>query len=78
MEALQGESFIKILRLAIKAHLLQYHGKMSFKGREESIEQFQNDPEKMVMIASLRCGGIGLVRQSLFVQLPETNNMVRI
>ena len=78
MEALQGESFIKILRLAIEAHLLQYHGKMSFKGREDSIEQFQNDPEKKVMIASLRCGGIGLVRQSLFVQLPKTNNMVRI
>ena len=78
MEALQGESPIKILTLARKAHPLQYHGKMSFKGREESIEQFQNDPEIMIMIASLKCGGVGLVRHSLFVKIPETDNPVRI
>lgn len=73
MEVLQGEPFSKILLLARHAHSLQYHGKMSFKGREESIEQFQNDPERMIMIASLKCGGIGLVRQSLFVKIPETD-----
>ncbi len=78
MEALQGQSFIKILPVAREAHPLQYHGKMSFKGREESIEQFQNDPEKMIMIASLKCGGIGLVRQFLFVTIPETDNLIRI
>ncbi len=78
MEVLQGESCTEILALARKAHPLQYHGKMSFQGREESVEQFQNDPEKMIMIASLKCGGIGLVRQSLFIKTPETDNLVRI
>ena len=78
MEVLQGELSTKILPLASKAHPLQYHGKMSFKAREESIEQFQNDPEKIIMIASLKCGGIGLVRQSLFVTIPETDNLARI
>ncbi|KAL6719078.1 hypothetical protein ACLMJK_003313 [Lecanora helva] len=37
-----------------------YHGQMSHSAREDSIESFKNDPEKMVMIASLKCGGIGL------------------
>ena len=78
MEALQGECFIKPLTIARKAHQLQYHGEMSFKGREESIEQFQNDPETMIMIASLKCGGVGLVRHSLFVMIPEIDNPGRI
>ena len=78
MEVLQGELFIKILPLAREAHTLQYHGKMSLESREESIEQFQDDPGKMIMIASLKCGGTGLVRHSLFVQIPETNYRVRI
>ena len=78
MEVLQGELSTGVLPLAGKAHTFQYHGKMSFKAREESIEQFQNDPEKMIMIASLKCGGIGLVRQSLFVTIPETDSLVRI
>ena len=78
MEALQGESFIKTLPLAREAHTLQYHGKMSLESREESIEKFQDGPETMIMIASLKCGGTGLVRHSLFVRIPETDNQVRI
>ena len=78
MEVLQGESFIKTLSLAREAHTLQYHGKMSLESREESIEKFQDDPEKLIMIASLKCGGTGLVRHSLFVKISEIDNQVRI
>lgn len=39
----------------------QYHGKMSHKAREEAVENFRDDAETKIMIASLKCGGIGLV-----------------
>ena len=78
MEALQSESCIKLPPLAREAHPHQYHGNMSMKSREESIEEFQNDPEKVIMIASLKCGGIGLVRQSLIVKTPKIDNPGRI
>ncbi len=39
----------------------QYNGKMSHKAREESLENFRDDADVKIMIASLMCGGIGLV-----------------
>ena len=41
-----------------------YHGEMSHQAREEAIEKFRDEPEISIMIASLMCGGIGLVRLS--------------
>ena len=41
--------------------MIQYHGKMSHKAREKSVLKFGQDPEVKIMIASLKCGGIGLV-----------------
>ena len=37
-----------------------YHGKMSHKAREKAITQFAKDKDMNIMIASLKCGGIGL------------------
>ncbi|KAL8829391.1 MAG: hypothetical protein Q9170_006189 [Blastenia crenularia] len=37
-----------------------YHGNMSNKQRDKAIEEFGTDPEKRVMVASLKCGGLGL------------------
>ena len=37
-----------------------YHGKMSHKARDKVITGFANDDEMKIMIASLKCGGIGL------------------
>ena len=34
---------------------------MTYKAREEAVEKFKDDPEMKIMIASLKCGGIGLV-----------------
>ena len=38
-----------------------YNGKMSHKAREEAVEKFKDDADVKIMIASLKCGGIGLV-----------------
>ncbi|KAL8832225.1 MAG: hypothetical protein Q9191_000395 [Dirinaria sp. TL-2023a] len=37
-----------------------YHGKMSHDARDKTSSNFQDDPEIKIMIASLKCGGIGL------------------
>ncbi|GAB7362217.1 hypothetical protein MBLNU230_g2242t1 [Neophaeotheca triangularis] len=37
-----------------------YSGRMSPEAREKSIRDFGEDPEKSVLVASLRCGGMGL------------------
>ncbi|MCJ1469878.1 hypothetical protein MMC07_008522 [Pseudocyphellaria aurata] len=37
-----------------------YHGKMSSQEREKAIESFRDDASLLIMIASLKCGGIGL------------------
>ncbi|KAF2273008.1 uncharacterized protein EI97DRAFT_425181 [Westerdykella ornata] len=38
----------------------QYHGKLSFPARDKAIARFADDPEVRVLLASLRCGGLGL------------------
>lgn len=37
-----------------------YHGKMSHKARDKVITKFAKDDDMKIMIASLKCGGIGL------------------
>lgn len=38
----------------------QYHGKMSFGSRDNAIKHFADNPNAKVLLASLRCGGLGL------------------
>ena len=37
-----------------------YHGKMSHQARDQAIKQFTEDGNMKVMVASLKCGGVGL------------------
>ena len=37
-----------------------YHGKMSHQARDKAIKEFSEDIEMKIMIASLKCGGVGL------------------
>lgn len=38
----------------------QYHGQMPHEEREKSLNGFQDNPEAKILIASLKCGGVGL------------------
>ncbi|OAG09882.1 uncharacterized protein CC84DRAFT_1160928 [Paraphaeosphaeria sporulosa] len=38
----------------------EYHGKMSHEARDKAIQHFANDAGVQVLLASLRCGGLGL------------------
>ncbi|KAF9694487.1 hypothetical protein EKO04_007498 [Ascochyta lentis] len=38
----------------------QYHGKMSLPARDKAIKEFASNPNSRVLLASLRCGGLGL------------------
>ncbi|KAF2473961.1 uncharacterized protein BDR25DRAFT_282108 [Lindgomyces ingoldianus] len=38
----------------------QYHGKMSFTARDKAIASFADKPHVKILLASLRCGGLGL------------------
>ncbi|KAJ4986313.1 SNF2 family domain-containing protein [Stagonosporopsis vannaccii] len=38
----------------------QYHGKLSLGARDKAIKKFADDPSSKVLLASLRCGGLGL------------------
>ncbi|KZM25989.1 uncharacterized protein EKO05_0009128 [Ascochyta rabiei] len=38
----------------------EYHGKMSLQARDKTIKKFASDPESRILLASLRCGGLGL------------------
>ena len=50
--------------LANKIDLLQYHGKMSHKARDQAVSAFgKKDSKIKIMIASLKCGGIGRTSQ---------------
>jgi SNF2 family DNA or RNA helicase len=40
--------------------MLQYHGKMSLLARDRAIQDFAHDPQSRILLASLRCGGLGL------------------
>ena len=38
----------------------QYHGKMTHDARDKAIQTFADEESKIILIASLKCGGIGL------------------
>ncbi len=55
--------------LAILTHIIEtkfliepltFEGSMSTKAREEVVDAFQNDPQKSILILSLKAGGVGL------------------
>ncbi|KAI9775902.1 MAG: hypothetical protein M1835_005663 [Candelina submexicana] len=37
-----------------------YHGKMTLPGREKAIRDFKSQRDKRILLASLKCGGVGL------------------
>lgn len=39
---------------------VNYHGKMTHEARDNAITTFRDDPTTKIMIASLKCGGVGL------------------
>ncbi|KZF23299.1 P-loop containing nucleoside triphosphate hydrolase protein [Xylona heveae TC161] len=39
---------------------LKFHGEMSAKARDQTIMNFQNDPTKRILLATMQCGGVGL------------------
>jgi len=39
---------------------LQYHGKLNYAGRDKAITSFGDKPHIRILLASLRCGGLGL------------------
>ncbi|KAL9033351.1 MAG: hypothetical protein Q9214_007559 [Letrouitia sp. 1 TL-2023] len=39
---------------------VNYNGSMSQASREQALIQFKDNPETIIMIASLKCGGVGL------------------
>ncbi|KAF1985139.1 hypothetical protein K402DRAFT_335351 [Aulographum hederae CBS 113979] len=58
--------FINMIRILAKMcqvekwDCLLYHGSMTFSARDKVIEEFGKSPTKNILIASLKCGGIGL------------------
>ncbi|KAK8249972.1 SNF2 family N-terminal domain-containing protein [Phyllosticta capitalensis] len=39
---------------------VEYHGKMSLAQRDAAIDRFRDDKEAKILLASIKCGGIGL------------------
>lgn len=39
---------------------VEYTGKMNVAARDRAIEEYRDDPEKRIMFASMKCGGLGL------------------
>ncbi|KAF2129498.1 hypothetical protein P153DRAFT_340405 [Dothidotthia symphoricarpi CBS 119687] len=58
--------FLAMIRILAKVcekegwKIEQYHGKMSFGARDKAIAAFAKDADVRIMLASLRCGGLGL------------------
>lgn len=56
-----------------------YHGSKSHEARDEAIHEFSENPDMRIMIASLRCGGVGLnltMAQRVIVVDPWWNSSV--
>ena len=64
----QFHLFIKVIERACSQKgwkYCSYHGEMSQLARQNSIEQFKDDTEISVMVASLMAGGVGLVKKKI-------------
>lgn len=55
-----GEILEKIIRVKFKTKALFYHGGLSLSARESIISDFEKNPERKILILSLKAGGTGL------------------
>ena len=55
-----GEILEKIIRVKFKTKTLFYHGGLSLSARESIISDFEKNPERKILILSLKAGGTGL------------------
>ena len=55
-----GEILQKVLHSKLKTEALFYHGGMSIGARGKAIDEFEKDPDRRVLILSLKAGGTGL------------------
>lgn len=55
-----GEILEKIIREKFKTKTLFYHGGLSLSARENVISEFEKNPERKILILSLKAGGTGL------------------
>ncbi len=55
-----GEILEKVIQDKFKVPVLFYHGGMSLSNREKVVSEFENIPEKRILILSLKAGGTGL------------------
>lgn len=60
MGLLYSESCVLRLSQSIPAKCVQYNGEMSQDARSESLKKFEHHSNIKVLIASLKCGGVGL------------------
>jgi SNF2 family DNA or RNA helicase len=77
--------FIDMIRILSKVcsaekwpHSL-YHGGKSHEARDEAIREFSENPDMRIMLASLRCGGVGLnltMAQKVIVVDPWWNSSI--
>ena len=59
----QWTSFLDLIEIAFKdanVKFVRFDGKMSRNQREETVNNFNNDPEIKVLLISLKCGSLGL------------------
>ncbi len=55
-----GEILEKIIREKFKAKTLFYHGGLSLAARENVVSEFEKNPDRKILILSLKAGGTGL------------------
>ena len=55
-----GKLLVEILEATFNLNIPFLHGGVSRKGRDEMVEDFQNNRATRVMILSLKAGGTGL------------------
>lgn len=55
-----GEILEKNIRAKFKEDALFYHGGLSLSAREDVVSAFEGDPDKKILILSLKAGGTGL------------------
>jgi SNF2 family DNA or RNA helicase len=55
-----GNIIVKLLEDKFKTNVMFYHGRLSRKKRDKIIKEFEDNPDKRILIVSLKAGGTGL------------------
>jgi SNF2 family DNA or RNA helicase len=55
-----GNIMAELIEEKFDNEVLFYHGSLTRKTRDKIVEEFQNNPDKRVLIVSLKAGGTGL------------------